>query len=62
MYLLARGWGIQPGAFWDMTPAEFLLEWEFHNPGDAPGQTYAGSLTEADVRRLMAWDEETVNA
>lgn len=56
MYLAARGWGIQPGEFWDMTLGEFMAEYEMRRPRD-PQNDYAGSLTRADVNELRAWDE-----
>lgn len=40
-----------------MTLSEFLLEWEFRRPTD-PQNDYAGSLTEAVITDLLAWDEK----
>ena len=56
MYLLARSWEIQPGEYWAMTLAEFMAEWEHRRPRD-PQNDYAGSLLQADVDELRAWDE-----
>lgn len=51
MYLWAREWGIQPSEFWEMTIAEWFLEYEIKAPKD-PKDTYAGTLTRADVEEL----------
>lgn len=39
-----------------MTLGEWLLEWEFRRPHDSEND-YAGSLTEAVIQDLLAWDE-----
>lgn len=51
MYLWAREWGIQPSEFWEMTVAEWFLEYEAKAPSD-PKETYAGKLTRDDVEEL----------
>lgn len=49
LYLSARAWEIQPSEFWGMTMAEWFAEYEWRN-GD---KQFAGTLTQADVDRLM---------
>jgi len=53
---LARGWGIQPGEFWEMTFSEFWAEYEYHAPSSG-GDVYAGNLTQGDVDELRDWME-----
>jgi hypothetical protein len=57
MYLYARQWGIQPSEFWNMTIAEWWLEYETNAPSQ-DGEKFAGKLTRSDVDDLKAWMEE----
>lgn len=54
MYLWAREWGIQPSEFWEMTIAEWWVEYEFRAPA-RKDERYAGTLTQADVDDLKEY-------
>ena len=50
LYLQARGWGVQPEQFWNMTLPEWFLECDANRPRTK--SDFAGSLTQGDVERL----------
>jgi hypothetical protein len=54
MYLHARSWGIQPSEFWNMTIPEWWAEYDL-NTKAAPGDKFAGKLTQGDVDDLLEW-------
>jgi hypothetical protein len=44
-------WKIAPSEFWNMTPRDFWLLFDYSAPRD-PRVDYAGTLTESDVEEL----------
>ncbi len=48
--MAARGWELAPSEIWQMTMAEFILEFETRRP-HAPTD-YAGGLTEGDLEAI----------
>ncbi|PQV52895.1 tail assembly chaperone [Defluviimonas denitrificans] len=57
MYLIARGWGLAPDDFWNMTFAEFTLEFELRRPRE-DDHDLPGSLVRADIDDLKNWNPE----
>lgn len=57
MYLIARGWGLAPDEFWNMTFAEFTLEFELRRPRE-DDHDLPGSLVRSDIDDLKNWNPE----
>ena len=54
--MVARGWGLSPTDFWDMTLPEFFAEYdtrEYYKPNDK----FAGKMSQAQVDELTEWAE-----
>lgn len=50
--MMARGWELAPSEIWQMTMAEFIIEFETRRP-HAPTD-YANGMTEGDIESIKA--------